>query len=90
MRKHSDWPYTLPADTGRPVARTYEIKHSTLVRLLERAKMLGCYPSHLVEALLLHGLDGIDAGALVVDKQPIVFAVKVRPNRGGPNHPRGE
>ena len=90
MRKHrTDWPYTIPAGPG-PVARTYQLEHQTLVRLIKQAKALDCYPSHLVEALLVHGLDGIEAGALVVDKQPIVFAVKVRSNRGSPDHPRGD
>lgn len=82
MRQKPDWPYTIPEDTGWPVARTYALKHSTLVRLVTMAKKLGCYPSHLVEAFLLNGLDGIESGSLVIEKKPVVFNIEVK--KGSP------
>lgn len=47
QRKSSDWPYTIPEATGHPVARTYELKHAILVRLVTLAKgrlRRDCFP----------------------------------------------
>lgn len=82
MRQKPEWPYTIPADTGFPVARTYALHHATLVRLVTMAKTLGCYPSHLVEAFLLNGLDQVEAGSLVIEKKPSIFTIKIK--KGGP------
>jgi hypothetical protein len=81
--RRSDWPWTLPAGPGS-TARTYELTHDTLTRLVTLAKQLGCYPSNLVEALLVNGLDAIECGGLVVDKRPIMFEIAVKRPQGPP------
>jgi hypothetical protein len=51
--------------------RTYRLRNRTVVRLDRIARELDLWPSTLVDGLLDHMLDEVDAGRLVIERRPV-------------------
>ena len=54
-------------------ARTYRLTPGTIRRLDDLAAAVNIYQSTLVDALLSHALDDIDAGRLAIQVRPVKY-----------------
>ena len=57
------------------VTRTYRLSYTTATRLKRLATEHQVYDSSLVDLLLAHALDAVDAGRLILRRRPVAWVI---------------
>lgn len=57
------------------ITRTYQLRPETVKRIKALVAARGVYDSSLVDLLLTHALDQVDAGALTFGRRPVAWVI---------------